>query len=202
MPVRHRIGRFLSTLVTIVVIAAGAVACGSAQSAGPLQTQMSGGLPDLAAASIAIEPGQSADGEAYVVNSAADSVQIIQVTAVPVPGEPTAHLIHAAVASTGAGVATARGWPPPVPVRPAVGAQLAHGLSGIIFGITGRAPSREYAIAGVKITYKYHGQVYSTTAWAVEVACVAKNWRKDPIPGCQAVTNKSNGIVEKMIGIT
>jgi hypothetical protein len=149
------------------------------KSAGPLQTlTTSGGQPALAVSSMFVDRDQASDGEAYVVNSARYPVTITAVSAVVIPGIPPGELVQVAIAATGAAVAATRGWPPPVPVRPAIGGTLGYGTSGIIFGVRGPRIG-DYAIAGVKITYDYHGQVGSTIAWAANVACVVASWRTD-----------------------
>jgi len=204
-------GRSALALLTGMMIVAVA-ACGpgqagpasSGQSSGPLQATKAGGRLLLAVASVGVNPGEPADGEAFLVNSAAPGlVRVTRVTAVPVPGQRAARLTQAGVAATGEGIAGARGWPPPVPVRPAPGARLAHGRMGIVFGFTGSVPDREYALAGVRITYEYRGRLYSAVGWAVEVACVSKNWRK-PGPGsvCRAATDRANKTVERMTGLS
>lgn len=183
-------------------------ACGSAQSAGPLQTLGSGGQPYLAMTSSDVTPEQSADAEAYVFNSAPDPVQITAVYAMPVPGEPAGRLVHVGLQSTGASLAGGEGWPPPVPVKQAIGAELPHGQTGIVFGITGQVSGRRYAVAGLRIEYKYRGQFYSTLAWAGEAACVATSWKRNAngwkanVASCQAFTSKVNGILEKISGIS
>ena len=199
---RTNTGRWSIALVTAMVIISDA-ACGSAQSAGPLQTLSSGGQPYLAMASSDVVPGQPADAEAYVVNSAKDSVQITGVSAVPVSGEPTGRVMFVGLQSTGASLASGHGWPPEVPVKPAIGAELPHGEVGIIFGIIGPAGARHYAIAGLLVHYKYHGALFTTVAWAGEAGCVADSWRpgasnwKSEAAACQAFTEKVNGILEK-----
>lgn len=202
MPTRENVSRWFTGLVAMTAVVS-ATACGSSQSAGPLQTLNSGGQPYLAMSSTDVVPEQSADAEAYVFNSAQDSVQITGVTAVIVPGEPAGRLAHVGLQSTGNSLAGGSGWPPPVPVTPAIGAELAHGQTGIVFGITGSVIGRDYALAGLRVEYKYHGQLYSTVAWAGEAACVAANWRlesaswKSDTASCQAFTNKVNSILQK-----
>lgn len=207
MMARSSIGRWSIGLVAMMTVAVSA-GCGSAPSAGPLQTLSSGGQPYLAMTSSDVVPEQSADAEAYVVNSAPDPVQITAVSAVPVPGEPAGRLVHVGLQSTGASLAGGEGWPPPVPVKQAIGAELSHGQTGIVFGITGQVSGRSYAVAGLRVEYKYRGQLYSTLAWAGEAACVATSWKSNAsgwtahVASCQAFTRKVNAILEKMAGIS
>jgi hypothetical protein len=215
----RRAGRAVAALVTGMMIAAVA-ACGSGNaapvpagpvpashvpsglSAGPLRPAKSGGRLVLAVASVGVDPGEPADGEAYLVNSGPAPVRVIRVSAVPVPGQRVPRLAHVAIATTGEGIAGARDWPPPVPVRPAAGALLARGQVGVVFGFTGSVPGRDYALAGVKIIYAYRGRRYSATGWAVEVACVSRNWRKPgPSAGCRTASDLANTAVKKMTGL-
>jgi hypothetical protein len=199
MMTRPRIRRCCAVLaVTAALASAG---CGS--SPGPLQEASSGGEPDVAAAFIGVDQGQAADGEVYVVNSAHSPVLVTGVSEVAVPGYPSGSLQHTAITNTGAGIAAARGWPPPVPVRPAIGGTLPPGLSQIVFGFSGPRAGQDYAMAGVTITYEYHGQAYSVTAWTAEVACTVPDWRTDHfLAACQKQTAKANARVEKMAGLS
>lgn len=207
MPTRANVAKWYTGLVAMTTVVS-AAACGSSQSAGPLQTLSSGGQPYLAMSSSDVVPKQSADAEAYVFNSAQDPVQITEVTAVVVPGEPAGHLVHVGVQSTGDSLAGGAGWPPPVPVKQAIGAELPHGQTGIVFGITGLVIGRNYAVAGIRVEYKYHGQLYSTVAWAGEAACVAASWRpestswKADTASCQAFTSKVNSILQKTANLS
>jgi hypothetical protein len=200
MMTRPRIRRCCAVLtVTAALASAG---CGSSPaspaSPGPLQEASSGGEPDVAGAFVLVNHGQAADGEVYVVNSAHSSVLVTGVSEVPVPGYPPGSLQHTAITKTGAGIATARGWPPPVPVRSAIGGTLPPGLSQIVFGFNGPRAGQDYAMAGVTITYDYHGQAYSATAWTAEAACPMQA----PLAACKAYLAKVNARVEKMAGLT
>jgi hypothetical protein len=208
MAARRAGGSAIALVAGMMIVAVAACGSGKAgpvppgRSAGPLQPAKSGGRTLLAAASVGVNPGEPADGEAYLVNSVPGPVRVTRVSAVSVPGQRAARLTHVAVATAGEGIAGARGWPPPVPVRPAVGARLPRGLVGIVFGFTGEVPGREYALAGVKITYEYQDRQYSAIGWAVEVACVSRNWRQpSPGSGCQAATDRANTTVKKMTGL-
>jgi len=224
MMTRGRAGRLPIALAAIAVVVSG-VACGSARSgdathkdkagsrsavprrtaipsrpAGPLQTASSGGQPVLAMADSVVRAGQSSDAEAYVVNSADNPVRITAVTAVPVPGEPQGLLVHVGLQSTGDGLAAGRGWPP-VPVRQAVGAEVPTGLTGIVFGIAGPVSGRDYAVAGLRVDYQYHGRIYATIAWSGEAACVIGSGESDGADAsCSAFSKKINSILEKLAG--
>jgi hypothetical protein len=193
--------RWLMALAAMMTVASGA-ACAS----GPVQTLSSQGHPDLANASTIVRPGQSADGEAYVVNSAPGTVLVTGVSAVAIPGVPAGRLVHVALAATGAGVAAMRGWPPTgVPVRGFIGAELPHGVVGIIFGITGPATGRHYAVAGLRIEYRYRGGAYSAVAWAGMTACVTANPNSGSaksFASCEQFSNQVNSILEKMAGLS
>ena len=193
MITRPRIRRCCAVLtVTAALASAG---CGS--SPGPLHEETSGGEPAVAAAYVLVDQGQVADGEVYVVNSAHSPVRVTGVSEVAVPGYPSGSLKHTAITKTGAGVAAARGWPP-VPVRPAIGGTLPPGLSQIVFGFSGPRAGQDYAMAGVTITYEYHGQSYSVTAWTAEAACT----NQEPQTACEAYLAKVNARVEKMAGLS
>ncbi|MGO8958965.1 MAG: hypothetical protein ACLQFR_16575 [Streptosporangiaceae bacterium] len=140
--------------------------------AGPLQSFNVKGQPIVTDASFQVMPGQPVDATTYVINSSRDPVTLVSASVVPVSGFPTATLSHLAVDTTLHLIGAGRNWPPPVPVRPFAGAKLSHGESRITFAITGRRTGVSYATAGLKITYTYHGQVYSVTAWSAVLACV------------------------------
>ena len=200
-PIIARTGRFAG-LIAVLLASVSITACGSA-SEGPLQTLSAGGKPVLAMTSVVVTPGQSADAEAYVTTSAKNyPVQVTSVSVVPVAGEPAGTLVHAGVQSTGASVAADRGWPA-VPVEPLIGAQLAHrlpgNLFGIVFGASGPATGHNYAVAGLRIGYRYHGQSYSMIAWAPLAICVAASLRSNT-PSCQPFQQKINQIVMKLSG--
>ena len=194
-------GSWLMALTAMITVASVA-ACGS----GPLQTLSSQGQPDLANASTLVRPGQSADGETYVVNSGPGAVQDTGVSAVTIPGVPAGRLVHVGLPTTGAGVAAMRGWPPTgVPVRRFIGAELPHGVTGIVFGITGSVIGGHYAVAGLRIEYRYRLQTYSTIAWAGMTACVTPNPNtasRKSFASCEQFSNSVNSILEKMAGLS
>jgi len=203
MPTRRRAARFMSWLAVMTTMAA-VVACGSAgPAAGPLRLQTAGGQPVIAMSSIIVVPGQTADAEAYLDNDAQTPVRITAVSVVSAPGFATARLVDVGVATSGHGLATARGWPPPVPSRPAIGADLPHGNAGLFFGITGPLASHNYAVAGLKIAYTYQGQHYSLVAWAGAAACVAANPNSaSSYRDCSTYTTSVNTTVEKLAGLS
>jgi hypothetical protein len=203
MPTRRRASRFMSWLAVMTTTAAVA-ACGSADpAAGPLRMQTVGGQPVIATSSVAVLPGQTADAEAYLDDDADAPVRITAVSVVSAPGFATARLVDVGVATSGHGLAAARGWPPPVPSRPAIGAYLPHGNVGLFFGITGPLASHDYAVAGLKIAYTYQGRRYSLVAWAGAAACVAVNSNSaSSDTSCSVFGNTVNPVVEKLAGLS
>ncbi len=195
-------GRSWLMALTAMMTVAASAACAS----GPVQTLSSHGQPDLANASIFVRPGQAADGEAYVVNSAPGTVLVTGVSAVAVPGVPAGRLVHVSVATTGSGVAAMRGWPPAgVPVRGLIGAELPHGVVGIVFGITGPVIGGQYAVAGLRIDYRDRGGAYSTVAWAGMTACVTANpstGSSRSFASCEQSSSDVNSSMEKMAGFS
>jgi hypothetical protein len=186
-------------LMALMALVSGA-ACGP--PAAPLKGVGGQGQPVLAMATLLVHPDESSDAEAYVFNFAGGPVQITEVTAVPVTDEPEGRLVHVGLQSTGANMWAGYGWPPEVPVKPAVGAEIPHGLTGIIFGISGPAPDHDYGVAGLRIEYRYHGRAYATIAWAGEAACVYDGRTRDADEApCTAFGNKVNAIVEDMSGL-
>jgi hypothetical protein len=178
-------------------------ACGSsADNGGPLGELMVSGRPALGVGASIVGPGQSADGEAYVFNSAQGFVRITGISAVPVTGEPVGHLVNVGIQSTGTSASSDRGWPPEgVPVEPAIGTELRHGQSGIVFGVSGEVIGRNYVLAGLRIDYTYNGRSYSTIAWGGEAACVAVNDDANDA-SCQSFIQKANAVIEQMAGLS
>jgi hypothetical protein len=143
--------------------------------AGPLSTLSQGGQPIIDSAGGPVRPGQTQDATAFIFNSAHEDVTLLHASLVPVQREPAARLAHAGVFlnhSYDVGNATSS-WPPPGDhVRPLRGAVIGHGQAGILFAITGPATGRGYTTAaGVKISYRWHGAVYTVIAWSASVAC-------------------------------
>jgi hypothetical protein len=197
---RSRIRKWPIALVTLMALVCGA-GCGKAP--GPLQTANSQGQPYVSIASSLVRPDQSPYAEAYVLNSAGGPAQITDVTAVPVTDEPAGRLVHVAVQLAGTSVWAGEGWPPDVPLTAAIGAEIPPGLTGIIFAMAGSAADHDYAVAGLRISYEYHGQAYSTVAWDGAAACVyaGRNRHADDAP-CTAFGNKVGAIVEDMSGLS
>jgi hypothetical protein len=79
-----------------------------------------------------------------------------------------------------------------------MGGTLPPGPSQIVFGFSGPRARQDYAMAGVAITYEYHGQAYSVTAWTAEAACT----NQEPQTACKAYLAKVNARVEKMAGLS
>jgi hypothetical protein len=195
-----------ASVVAVIAAAVGGWAAWNRPAVGPLQTSSVGGQPSLGMTSDAVLRGTCVDAEAYVTNTASDAVTLVRVSAVPLPGENLGHVACAGVATTGHGVAGASGWPVSgVPVEKVAGARLPHGDSGIVFGITGPAKDRYYAVAGILVTYEYHGHLYSVTAWAGDLACVvptlnysSKVYQADNA-ACAARDQKDNDQLEALV---
>ena len=185
-------------LAALTVLVSGA-ACGPA--AGPLKTAGLQG-PVLSMATTLVRPDQSSDAEAYVFNSADGPVQITGVTAVPVTDEPVGRLAHFGLQLAGAALWAGEGWPPAVPLTAAIGAEIPHGMTGIVFAIADPAAGHNYAVAGLRIEYEYRGKAYTTIAWAGAAACVYAGRNRDADDAsCTAFGNKVSAIVEDMSGL-
>jgi hypothetical protein len=195
--------RYLFCLAVLLASVSPIAGCSSGAEGGPLSTDMAAGKPDFAVVSGIVSPGQPEDGEAFVVNSANAPVTITAVSAIDVPGAPAAHLADVAIQAGAHPVGAQRGWPPSgfVRVKPAIGARLPHGQSGIIFGVTGPVIGRDYAIAGVRIGYTFDGRPYTAVAWGGDMACVEATSATNS-PTCNAFYNKVNAAIEKMSGLT
>jgi hypothetical protein len=167
---------------------------------GPLATLSSGGQVLVNGGGIPVVPGQAADFTVYVVNPADSHVELVSAALVPVPGYPEARFLHVGLMLRPDVLGAGRGWPSGIPTRPLTGARLPRGQSNIIIGITGQAAGRNYAAAGIRISYRVSGRLYHLTAWSVGVACVRKVVGPS-YPGCSAAVSKAVAAVRKMIGL-
>ena len=199
--------RRISGLILVLAVAVAvftAAACGPAAvagSVGPLAALTVGGQPYVALSATVVIPGESADAEAYVVNSApGGQVQVTGVAPVTVPGVAVGRIVHTGIQASGVSVAAMRDWPP-VAVRSFVGAWLPAGRSGIVFAIAGQQPGHNYAVAGLRVEYTYAGRSYSVLAWGGSVACIAVTVTAD-VPSCEPFQHNVNDAVEKMAGIS
>lgn len=52
------------------------------------------------------------------------------------------------------------------------GARIGPGESRLVFGISGQRLGRSYAVAGLKITYRYEGRSFTAIAWSAALVCV------------------------------
>jgi hypothetical protein len=165
-----------AALAALLIVPGLLAGCSGGDAAGPLQTLMSGGQPTVDGAGVEIHPGESADFTAFVVNSLNSPVTLISASVVPVTGtRPTGQLVHLGISKGHDMAAATNGWPlPNLPTRQLAGARIGHGQSNIIFGITGWMVGTNYTVAGLKVRYRYRGQVYSVVAWSAAVACVAR----------------------------
>jgi hypothetical protein len=170
----------------MVLIASLASACDSRSGGGPLTTLLSGGQPVFAVAAISTLPGQAADMTASGSNSAPGQVTLVSATLMPVAGQPAGRLSHVAVGTLRGYVAAARGRPPGVTVRPLPGAVLPQGQSNIIFGFAGNHDGGVYITTGLKVVYRYHGQIFTVDALSAAANCVVKTLHTPfPFPRCE-----------------
>ncbi len=162
-------------VVFIAIVLSALSACGSGSSAGPLSNVTTGGQPNFSIASIYTAPGQSADMSAYLVNSAHDPVTLLSANLILIAGHSSGHLVLVGVQAGLGGIAAAAGWPVKgVSIR-SLPIRLRYGRSSIIFGFRGSDTGRNYMTAGLKITYRYRGQIYTVEAWSAAVDCVVAN---------------------------
>lgn len=170
---RGQLQRFVSAVVAVVAV--GLVGgCGAGQQ-GPLRPVMvaGGSRPVVVAGGSLVTPGQPAVATAYVDNHSAVPVTLVSASVITVPGFPAGRLRHVAVAVAHNSVQGGHGWPPSgVALRPLRGARLGRGETGIVLGISGPRAGRDYVVAGLRITYRYEGKLYSMSAWVATVACV------------------------------
>jgi hypothetical protein len=198
--------RLVQALAAAALLAV-ATACGSPQSGGPLALPSAGGRPAFSVAGGFVNAGQSATFGIYVINHAADPVTLISGSLIPISGHPSGRLVVLRVGiKRGASIAGARGFPVPgVPTRPFRQARLRHGLNTVVFGFAGDRVGGYYMVAGLRIVYRYHGQVYAMNAWSASTACVVRNWRKAPHNGNDPRCNRAGEIdrraTEHMAGI-
>jgi len=187
-------------LLATLVVVPGVLAGCSGDAAGPLETLTQGGQPTVDGAGLEIHPGDSADFTAFVVNRLHTPLTLISASVVPVTGaRPTGQLVHLGIIN-GNGIAGAlNGWPVPgTPTRQFAGARIGHGQSNIVFGVTGRVVGTNYTVAGLKIRYRYRGQVYSVVAWSAAVACVARVFTGPR--ACPDIGDQIQAKVKKMAG--
>jgi hypothetical protein len=59
---------------------------------------------------------------------------------------------------------------------------------------------RNYAIAGVRISYTFDGHPYTAVAWGGDMACVVASLNSSAA-SCNAFYNKVNTAIEKMSGL-
>jgi hypothetical protein len=172
MTLRATAGK-LAAISLLVVIAA----CGSSDP-GPLASDQSGGQPAFSITSGFTDPGQPADATVYVVNQAQDPVTLVSAALIPIPGHATGRLAYVKLPYRRGDGVSGRGWPiPGTPGRSFRGARLQHGLYSLIFGFAGNRVGANYMTAGLRIVYRYRGQIHSVRTWAAAVDCVTRDWR-------------------------
>jgi hypothetical protein len=187
-------------LVMLLIVPGFLAGCSRSGAAGPLQTLTQGGHPTVDGAGVEVHPGESADFTAFVVNPLNTPVTLISASVVPVTGvRPAAQLVHLGISNVNGMAGALNGWPlPGLPTRQLAGARIGHGQSDIIFGITGRVLGTNYTVAGLKIRYRYQGQVYSVVAWSAAVACVARVLTGSR--ACPDIGDQIQAKVQKMAG--
>jgi hypothetical protein len=197
---QRRAARWAALIVFLLIVPGSLAACSSSDPAGPLQTLTLEGQPTVEGASLEVHPGEPADFTAFVVNPLKAPVTLLSAAVVPVTGtRPTGQLVHVAIATTVNMIAADSGWPPPrFPIRKLPGARIGHGQGNIIFSFIGRVPGTNYSAAGLKIRYRYQGQVYSVIAWSAAVACVTKIFTRKL--HCPFITDQVQAKVARMAG--
>jgi hypothetical protein len=194
----QRIAARWAALVVLLIVPGSLAACSSSDAAGPLQTLKQAGRPMVDGASLEVHPGVPAVFTAFVVNPLKTPVTLLSAAAVPVTGtRPTGQLVHVAIATTVNMIAADSGWPPPrFPIKKLPGARIGHGQANIIFAMIGRVPGTNYSAAGLRIRYRYQGQVYSVIAWSAAVTCVTKVITRKL--SCPFITDRVQAKVKKM----
>jgi hypothetical protein len=201
MPTDHE--RMSIRAISVSVMAASLVlvamtGCGLLGAhSGPLQTLAAGGQPDFGVGWALDGPGQSADFTAFVFNHTHSPVTLVSARLIPIPGRPGGRLVHEAVALHHDGISGAGGWPPRIPMEPFRGARLPYGQSNIVFGLEGARAGRDYLAAGLRITYRYHGKLYTTPAWAASADCVTRDLNESMTP-CERAGQTANQATQKL----
>lgn len=197
-----------SATTTVLALACAIAVAGSLISgcvtvpAGPLQTLTEQGQPVVGAGGVPVAPGQPVDGTALVVNTSRQPVTLVSASVVPVPGYRAGLLVHLGVDASVDIVTPGINWPPGVPVTRFSGAKLPAGESRIIFGFTGNQAGRNYAAAGIRITYTYQGRDLTVTAWSGIMACVTRSHQQSHAARyCQALGGSFTTAVRKVAGL-
>ena len=179
----------------VVVVVAAVVAATTiwrhVSSPGPLDNGSQPGGTGYAG--ISVNPGQVADFSVTVRNSGSSAVTLERAALLPVPGLRAPRLVHVAVLVEHAELITsARGWPIPRGSDPTSGYWLTHPLRGyvvlpwqtrrsrhlgplpdmIVYGVSGPLPDRDYASAGLLVTYRIGSATYSQRLYNGGDACV------------------------------
>jgi hypothetical protein len=167
------IGLACAALTAGAAFGAVAAASGSAGAGGPLTLVMAGRQPAFPVDSGGGAPGVPADFYVQVIDTAPGPVTLVSASLIPVIGHPAGRLAFLAIPLRRGNGIVGHGFPPlfKLPTRPFKGAQLRHGLSSVVFGIEG-PNHRIYMVAGLRITYRYRGQLYSVNAWSASTDCM------------------------------
>jgi hypothetical protein len=191
-----RTGLFATAVVILIVLSI--VSGGRTRSDGPLQNLTSNGQSQFTIAWAAYTPGQTADFAAYVVNNGPGRVRLLSAALIPVPGHPAGKLTHLAVTTNHDSVGAQRGWPPGIPIVAFSGAYLPTGQSNIIFGFKVRHAGRVYQVAGIKITYSYASQTYTTEAWSAATACVVHRFSGAADARCSRQSTATENVTQEL----
>lgn len=203
---RVRAARFLIWFAIIGVLGMTS-GCGSrfggSQSTGPLHNVMMGGKPNFSVAWSVESPGQSADMTAFVVNSGPGPVTLVSASLVPISGQQSGLLTHLAIGAHHDALEGSRGWPPVpgIPLLPFKGSRIPVGQTNIIFGFEGTTADHAYMNAGLKVLYRYRGQLYTMTAWASSISCVVSKFSSAAVVRCSGLSKIAKHATEKLAGV-
>jgi hypothetical protein len=176
---------------------------------GPLTTITLGGKPDFSVDGGFFYPGQAADFGIWVIDTARDPVTLVSASLIPISGHPAGRLAFLAVSlQRGSLLVGGHGLPPihDYPTRPFRGARLRHGYNTVVFGFAGNRIGGFDMVAGLRITYRYHGQLYTMSAWSASTACVIRNgrlgsWKGGSRNPCMRAENIDRRATERLAGV-
>jgi hypothetical protein len=172
---------------------------------GPLRGEMLGGQPDFSVEGGMTSPGQVTDFGIWVFNTAHDPLTLVSASLIPVRGHPTARLAVLKVDLRSGGLIVG-GRGSGVPTAPFRGARLHRGRNEILFGVAGDRIGGFYMVAGLYVTYRYHGQLYTMNAWSATTLCVVGNrqgasWTDAAGRRCTQAENIDQHATEQMAGV-
>lgn len=162
----------VSGVAVAAILVAGAAWLFFRPGPGPLSSVSDNGQPVVNGASGPVRIGQEEVGTAFIHNSSHDQATLVSASLVAVPGMRVGKLAHVAINKTHDIMGAGKGWPPKgIPIKPLPGARVGYGQTDITYGITGTGQGF-WVAAGLKITYHWHGNTYTVTAWSVVAACI------------------------------